>query len=462
MDVNLPLGTSPLPTNVTDASIGRGLAQGMATGVTLAQKQQELQMQKVQQNIQLVDSLLKNGNELPGLLPYFWPTIATRMNEISPDYKLDPRNPPTNLNSFSKALSDISDGVQGGVISMPQAHDATQHLIRTSFPTAKNAVDPVAGAPDANGQPVITGPSAMSSPGPDMPAAGQPSQAAPIQIQPDEVATLNDAKTKYDQSMALIAQAPVSRQADLRKQLEESSLGMTYKSLLDNHFKSINEQFSQGQQNQRNQFNQAQDTLRSSANTFMSQSEKFKNVADNFNAFNHLMHLSDQMENQGADTTATVQAEKTALLNFAQMAYPGTGRPGNAEMLDTMEKSGPYGTLISQALNKLDKGDIMTGKQLKGLRQAAVALYQGHEEQQSQLENTYTQNIQSLGGNPSAFIKNLRPQSVASTSKLFPIQSSDKDPVIGHIMQTKKGPYQYIGGNPQSKDNWAYIGEKSE
>lgn len=455
--------TLPGPAKIEQQpGLAQGIAAGLPTGMNMAEQaqkiaesQQEMQMKKVQQNILLVDSLLKNGQDLPGLMPYFWPTIATRMNEISPDYKLDPKNPPEDLSTWSKRLNDISTGVQSGVISMPQAHDATLHLIRQSFPTAQNAIDPTVGTPDAQGPP---GPSAPTGALP----AEQPPQPPPIQVDQNAVPTLLEAKTKYDQSMALIAGAPVSKQPDLRKQLEESSLGQNYKALLAEHFKSIDEQYSQGQQNNRNQFNQNQDTLRASANTFMSQSEKFKTVADNFSSFNHLMHLSAQMEDQGADTTATVNAEKTALLQFAQMAYPGTGRPGNPEMLESMEKSGPWGTLITQSLNKLDKGDIMTGKQLKGLRQAAVALYQGHEQQQSQLEDTYMQNIQSLGGNPANFIKNVRPQSVASTSKLFSVKSSDKDPVIGHIMHTKKGPYQYIGGDPKSKDNWAYIGEKSE
>lgn len=454
--------TLPGPAKIEQQpGLAQGIAAGLPVGATMAEQaqkvaesQQEMQMKKVQQNILLVDSLLKNGQDLPGLMPYFWPTIATRMNEISPDYKLDPRNPPEDLSTWSKRLSDISTGVQSGVISMPQAHDATLHLIRQSFPTAQNAIDPAAGTPDAQGAP--------AAPQGQPPPTAQPPQAPPIQVDQNAVPSLLEAKTLYDKSMALIATAPVSKQPDLRKQLEDSSLGQNYKALLAEHFKSIDAQYSEGQQNNRNQFNQNQDILKSSAGTFMAQSEKFKTVADNFNSFNHLMHLSAQMEDQGGDTTATVNAEKTALLQFAQMAYPGTGRPGNPEMLESMEKSGPYGTLITQALNKLDKGDIMTGKQLKGLRQAAVALYQGHEQQQSQLEDTYTQNIQSLGGNPANFIKNVRPQSVASTSKLFSVKSSDKDPVIGHIMHTKKGPYQYIGGDPKSKDNWAYMGGEKE
>ena len=73
------------------------------------------------------------------------------------------------------------------------------------------------------------------------------------------------------------------------------------------------------------------------------------------------------------------------------MAYPGTGRPGNMEMLENMEKSGPYGTLISQALNKVGKGEIMTDSQIKGLRQAAVGIAQAREQSQTDQENNYCQ-----------------------------------------------------------------------
>lgn len=462
---NFSLGATP---NTNAPAMGIQGAQGGGAqalqGIQLAQQQQQLQMQKTQQSIQQVDTLIKNGIELPGLLPSFWPTIATKMNEISPDYKLDPRNPPSNLTSFSKALSDISDGVQGGIISMPQAHSATQQLIKTSFPTAQGALGdiPTASAPGPQG-PVMQ-PGDMGQGNQGQPGMAQPPQPGvqPSQQPPSPVPDLLTAKAQYDKGMALISQAPLSQQTNLRKQLEESSLGQNYKQLTDQHFKDLSAQYSEGEQNKRNEMNQNNEMVKSAVSNFQSQGKEFNNVADNFSAFNHLMQLGSQMETQGADTTATVNAEKTALLNFAQMAYPGTGRPGNAEMLDKMEKSGPYGTLIEQALNKLDKGDIMTGKQVKGLRQAALALYQGRETQHSQLENSYAQNIKQYGGNPNSLITNIRPQSVVSTSPIHQTQSSDKDPLIGHVMKTAKGNYQYLGGNKADRNNWAFMGESNE
>lgn len=447
---------------------GTGAAAGLqAAGNTfqtqeqINQRQQQINMEKQQQTISQVDTLLKSGMNYPGMLPTFWPAIATRMNSLSPDYQLDPKNPPENLKSFATALSSISDGVADKAVSLDQAHAATKQLIQSSYPTPAPS-DGGQGSPTASPQnaspvqPVTQGQ-------PQQPGTGQPpqQQGSPSQQPPSNPLTdFAQIKAQYDKANQLISQAPIEgpqSQANLRKQLESSSLGLNYKKSLEQLAAVANAQFSQGEQNKRNEFNQKQDMIRSAASSFPAQSEQFKNVSDNFSAFNHLMQMSQQMENQGGDTTARVQAEKTALLNFAQMAYPGTGRPGNPEMLETMEKSGPYGTLIAQSLNRLDKGDVMTEKQIKGLRQTALTLYQGREEQQSQLEKSYAQNIQLNGGNPSAFLKNFRPQSVHSTSSLYPSQSTDTDPIIGHTMKTRKGNFQYLGGEKNNPSNWAQI-----
>ena len=460
------LGATPNPNPAAPAIQGASIAGQDFLGIRqnqIAQQQANQQgalakSQIQQQQIQQVDSLLKTGLSYPGLLPSFWPTIATKMNQISPDYKLDPNNPPENLTTFSKQLSDISDGVQDKVVTLPQAHTAVSQLIGQTFPSVQDALS---SQPDAGGG-VASGPNQNMS---VQPSQGQP-QATPQQggIQQDStqppsnpLADFASLKGQYDKANAFIASAPPDRQEDLRKQLENSSLGQNYRKSLDMLATHANAQFTEGQQNDRNQFNQKQDNLRAAASSFPTQSQEFKNVSDNFSAFNHLMQMSSQMESQGADTTARVQAEKTALLNFAQMAYPGTGRPGNQEMLETMEKSGPVGTLIGQSLNRLDKGDVMTESQIKGLRQTALTLYQGREVQQSQLEDGYAKNIEANGGEPMAFIKDLRPQSAASTSKLFPRHTSDRDPAIGHVVTRGKTKYQYLGGDKTKKENWVTL-----
>ena len=158
------------------------------------------------------------------------------------------------------------------------------------------------------------------------------------------------------------------------------------------------------------------------------------------------------------DTTSAVNAEKTSLLAFAQMAYPGTGRPGNMAMLENMEKSGPYGTLIEQSLNKLSKGEIMTESQIKGLRQAAVAMAQARESSQTDQETTTAHAIAMHGGNPSAFLRNYRPSTMVSTSQLFPNPGGKMKALIGEVRKLningKQGTYKSLGGNPSDPNNW--------
>lgn len=460
---NFSLGATP---NANAPQMGiegaRGGSQALFQGIQAQQQQQQLNIQKQQQTIAQVDTLLKNGMNYPGMLPTFWPAIATRMNSLSPDYQLDPNNPPDNLKNFTTQLSSISDGVQDKAVSLDQAHAATKQLIQSSFPQP---------APDTSGG-VPSGPQQNMTPAqpqgqPGMAPQGQPQQPGAQAPQPpsNPLTDFASIKAQYDKANQLISQAPMEgpqSQDALRKQLESSSLGLNYKKALDSLAQSINSQYSEGQQNNRNQTNQNNEMAKAAVSNFQAQGKEFNNVADNFSAFNHLMQLGNQMEGQGADTTATVNAEKTALLNFAQMAYPGTGRPGNQAMLESMEKSGPYGTLISQYLNRLDKGDIMTQTQIKGLRQTALALYQGRETQHSQLEDSYTKNLHQYGANPQALLGNMRPQSVMSSSKLYPTQSSDEDPLIGHVRQFAKGPKMYLGGNKADNNNWADTGDSGQ
>ena len=88
----------------------QNLQTGLQQGIGNYQQQQQinlaqqaLNMQKQQQTISQVDTLLKSGMNYPGMLPTFWPAIATRMNSLSPDYQLDPNNPPENLGSYCES-----------------------------------------------------------------------------------------------------------------------------------------------------------------------------------------------------------------------------------------------------------------------------------------------------------------------------------------------------------------------
>src|ERR1035438_7787396 len=89
---NFQTQASPIPYQ----NPGQALAAGFSKGTELQQnqqainqEQQKIQMAKQQQTIAQVDTLLKNGMNYPGMLPTFWPAIATRMNSLSPDYQLD-------------------------------------------------------------------------------------------------------------------------------------------------------------------------------------------------------------------------------------------------------------------------------------------------------------------------------------------------------------------------------------
>jgi hypothetical protein len=420
--------------------------QAAAQRAQQQQFQQQLAMQKQQQTISQVDTLLKSGMNYPGMLPVMWPAIATRMNSLSPDYQLDPNNPPENLKNFATQLSSISDGLQDGAFNPMQAHAATKQLIQTSYPPkAPPDVGQTAELPGPQGAPVMQAPQGQLSQGTPPPSQGQPMP------QQDPLSNFAAIKAQYDKANQLISQAPMEgpqSQENLRKQLESSSLGLNYKKALDQLATTANQQYTEGQQNQRNQMNQDQDSIRALTSSFENQSQDAKNVFDNLNVFNSQMNVSRQFAGAN-DTTGAVNAEKASLLAFAQMAYPGTGRPGNMEMLENMEKSGPFGTLIQQGLNKLSKGEIMTDSQIKGLRQAAVSIAQSREQSQSDQENTTAQAIQMHGGQPQAFLRNYRPSSLASTSKIFPSQPG-KNPLIGQVV---KG-YKFLGGNASDPDNW--------
>ena len=172
-------------------------------------------------------------------------------------------------------------------VSMNHAHAATKQLIQSSFPTpAPTDGGPTAGTPGPGGSPITQVPSQGQPP-----AQGQPTQAPASNPLTDFVSI----KAQYDKANQLISQAPMEgpqSQEVLRKQLESSSLGLNYKKALDN----LSQQYGEDQQNQRNKFNQDQDSIRSLTGSFESQSQDAKNVFDNLNVFNSQMQLSRQFQ----------------------------------------------------------------------------------------------------------------------------------------------------------------------
>jgi len=387
---NFQLGA--VPNNAPSVANAIASVQGGgAQAIQAAQFQQQLAFQqqqaKIQNGLKIIDPLLNQMNTYPDLTKYYWPTFANAMNNLSPDYKLDPQNPPPPeaMKPLTKQLGMVMQGVTEGSISMDQGHMMTKGIINENMPK---------------------------------PAPMSPEQSVQA-------------------GMDFIAQSPLKMQPDMMNYMKMTPQYQTMQSNLEEQ-----------RQLAQSAFTQHQESARSLMTSFENQSQDAKNVFDNLNVFNSQMGISRQFAG-AKDTTGAVNAEKASLLAFAQMAYPGTGRPGNMEMLENMEKSGPYGTLIAQALNKLDKGEIMTESQIKGLRQAAVGIATAREKSQTDQENTTSSAMSQHGVNPSSMIRNYRPSSIVSTSKLFPNKGTGK-PLIGQVY---KG-HQFLGGDPADQDNW--------
>ena len=456
------LGATP-----TTANIGQGINEGLNQGYSsylaqqaLAQKQQELEMAKQQQTISQVDTLLKAGLNYDGMLPSLWPAIATRMNTLSPDYKLDPSNPPENIQSFAKRLSSISDGLNDKVFSPPQAHNATVQLIQDSFP------QPVAGTMDNSGQPVTQAPQGQPSQQPGMaPAQGQPTpqQGAPQPQQPpsNPLTDFATIKAQYDKANQLISQAPMEgpqSQEVLRKQLESSSLGLNYKKALDQLATTANQQYTEGEQNNRNLFNQNQDSVRNLGSSFTTNNETSNQTFKQFGVFDSQMNTSDRLRG-ASDTTGSVQAERSAMFALSQMMFSGSQRPGSPEMMESMANSGSLGTLFKQAAGRWKTGDIMTPEQVLGAKQTAFGILSPTESKLSDDEVSTANAISTHGADARGFIKDMRPSYLASTSKIFPQNASPNLPQVGGKYYAKVGGkvgwYQLIGTDRKSSSgNW--------
>lgn len=446
---NFSLGATP-----TNANLGQGIATGVDQGAQLMQRQQELEMAKQQQTIQQVDTLLKSGIQLPGLLPSFWPTIATKMNSLSPDYKLDPNNPPPNLLTFSKSLSDISDGVNGGVVSMPQAHNATTQLIKQNFPTAQDAL----GAPDAGGG-VPSGPGQNMSPAqpPAQGPQGAPPQGGPQSFDQMDFPTL---EKLYGQANAIIPNAPTEgpqSQANLRDQLANSPLGIEYKKRVD-----LN-----GQTTLADKAHQ-QSNMDAARSLFSTNADESRNALQNGNTFIYSMqgtrgaNLDDPQVKQDI-----AQKEQSAFTSYIQMNFPGSRRPANFEAIDAAKDVGSLGTQYEQMYNRLKTGQPLTPGQANALTSSGLDIIQSREKNLSDLETAAANNAQSQGVDPNGVLTNFRPSNFVSTSKFYPAQSSDVAPLIGHTYSHPDGSkYRYAGGNKKAKDakgspvNWLPLNDE--
>src|SRR5262249_28034666 len=109
-------------------------------GLEIGQNQQRIALAKQQlqfeKNIQTVNALLPQMTNYPSLAKYYWPTLATAMNGLSPDYQLDPKTPPPpdSMKPFTSGLFDVMNGMQDGSISLPQAHNMTKGIINETLP----------------------------------------------------------------------------------------------------------------------------------------------------------------------------------------------------------------------------------------------------------------------------------------------------------------------------------------
>jgi hypothetical protein len=444
-----------------------------------ANQQGQLQQAQIRQmnteaQLKIIEPLLNTGLKYPGsngsgLLATFWPTIASAMNKLSqdPDFQVDPRNPPQNINGWAKNTYAAMHALQNGELTPDQAH-TNQIATNNEFIDSNAAGSPINGGPTQGPQlPGIGITAASQTPvsgmgGPPTPP-GQPSQIMGPQGQPPQVIPKLPGQAAVEAGVAAVMNGP--QDDDMIKAGLQAVKDTPEWSQFQNAQELQKQQTVAGQAHafttNENDIAQSRKAIGDISSRYATGSQDFKNVADNLTVFNSQLGLSDKFA-QSKDTTAAVNAEKTALLSFAQMAYPGTGRPGNMEMLENMEKSGPYGTLIEQSLNKLDKGDIMTPAQVMGLRQAGIGIYQAREANQTADEQSAAKNIIALGGDPHAYIQNVRAPGVISTSALYPSQSSDQKPAIGHQRRLKDkngnvGMRTYLGNGAGTDGNWSPI-----
>jgi hypothetical protein len=455
---NFSLGATQIPY----ANPGEGLMRGAAAGGQLAlnqqtvqQGQQALDMQKQQQTISQVDTLLKSGMNYPGMLPTFWPAIASRMNSLSPDYKLDPNNPPENLPNFAKQLSSISDGLSDKVVSPPQAHAATMQLIQSSYPSPAPA--------DGGGGPQQS-PTQSAGPQSAPPMQGQPQQtpmgqgAQPQQTPADPLSNFAAVKARFDSANQLISQAPMEgpqSQEVLRKQLAESSLGIEYKKALDQLATTANAQYGASQENAR--FDTEQHTQHVNAQQTLFKEQSLDNAGASTDYVNAITTLSNPLMQQNVNSLtppqkqAVVQAERNAIIKAVQAETPASKRPVNFNAEEQLQSGGSAVSKWKSMWHQVTTGSPLTLDMLTGLRSQLVDGHLAVDADQTQKENSSAQLAQAQGVHPQEFIQNKRASpNFVSTSQYFPSKGTPSKPLVGEV---RKG-YKFLGGDGSNGNNW--------
>jgi hypothetical protein len=417
---NFSLGATPNPAPQAMAIQGAQGASQAFQGIQALNQQKQLQQaqiqqMQVQQNLAVVDSLTKNGIEYPSLMKSFWPAIANSMNKISPDYGLDPNTPPDDLGGAFKFLSTTNDALSAGVITPQQAHTVVKQNLQDLKPSA-----------------VPSG------------AVGENDQAAPTQS-PPSLPGQQEYQQKFNQ---LASMGPMMAKEGLPL-LEATPAAQQYKSALEQQRASAQTQQTHTLQLKQDMMNQLQ-----------THSDTFKQVASNFNVATNLLSNARPADQAASPEEALQLAaqEKTAMGPMMQMLYPETGRPGNPQFMEHIEKTGDWSTLGEQAIKRVFvDGQALTGSQLKAFRTDLYKIYQSREQDHSQLENSFAATAQANGIDPSQIvsISNPRPQNVVSTSKFYPAQGTQQSPLIGQITKGREGKsYQFLGGNSRNPDNW--------
>jgi len=434
------------------------LAAGVQGGLAFGQKQQELEMLRQQQTISQVDTLLKSGMNYPGMLPVMWPGIASRMNTLSPDYKLDPNKPPENLKNFATQLSSISDGLQDKVYSPEQAHAGTLQLIKSSYPLPlPNDIGQTAGTGGPDASPVMQAPQGQSMQAPPQ-NQGQPQPPS------NPLSEFASIKAQYDKANQLISQAPMEgpqSQEVLRKQLEQSSLGQMYKKSLDTLATSINSTFNADQEMKRMKIQQNLETTKHLTDSFISQSADFSGLDHDFGQVSTLLSSPlmqvDPSKLTGAQKQAVLTQQRNAILKAVQLQIPESKRlPGFDPQME-LQKGGSASSRLKAAWNQVTNDSVLTPDMLNGLRATTVKQYVDAEAQHSSSEENMAEHARAMGLDPAQVIPNLRKSQGSINTPVNP-----RAPRVGDVIRMTNhsgvtGNFQYLKGDPRNDSNWALL-----
>jgi len=431
------------------------------------QAQAAAQQTQIQSQIAKIDPFLKMAIDRPKIAPYLWPTIATSINQLSPDYQLDPSNPPADLKGYLATVNDAMVPVQNGELRPDQGHQIMLQANKQYMPPTPAQMNTDASGNIIPGGGVTSGPnqnmSSVSQPPPQTPQGG-PTGAAPMgtptgapQGQPQQppmlpgeaavrsglAAVANGPEDQQDKGLAFVKSTPEYQQmtnaGELRKQA-----ALQYQ--------------TQGFQGGQNQMNRNLDAAKQIGHTYTDDTKDFQVIASNTKSFFGQLDAADHAIATG-DTTAAAADQQTAISYLAHILNPGTGRPGNPDILASLEKTGSYGKLLEQGMNRAKSGEPMLPVQTSAFRQAVSNIYLSNEVTQTGFEQSAAKRLIDAGQNPTTFIPDYRIPGFESTSGLYPSQSSDQDPAIGHTKQImgddgNPATIQYHGGNKSARISW--------